>query len=698
MMSSCQSSSSSSSSNNVAGSSRHRRDRDTRLSCDSSSNLTHHLRSSSKHKTGDLQAESLLDLSAKVVALHIPFARIEERYDRIPEPVQNRIIFWSFPRNERDICMYSTLSSTSTSLSTASSSPDSSTSPSTTSCSGCGQEMQRLPFYRGLRLYDSNAVDNVLQVGFHLSGTVTLKSSSSSSSSNPSSSSFLAVSSSDHHNHHHHSSSSNQSNDKKVRVSITFDRCKITSVTCTCDAKDIFWCQHVVALAIYRIRNPTSVKLRVPISETLLQLDRQQLQKLLQYMIAEHHTEVLPTAQKLADEILQSKSVINSIAGAPDPTSGPCAEAEHSWHLDEDQVSEQVKNFLNQGSQGITNAIRQINALFAKVKEMLGAKDSNAGRMLRLITEQFLQDPRLPERGSLWRSSQNTPMTDKCRILWDQLASLWVCIVLNPHAYHFQRYSWRSLLEKWSRLPICPLEDYDFNSRSHLHHHSLHHHHVPGSQHHGHHAALKRQRVPLLDDSSDEDDDDVVIPPNPTNSRFGSMNNNRKTSRSSPPAPRSIFQRALEASHLTWDDPHLRFILDNDSYSPQGPSSSSSSSSTHYHAGNYGALPSTSSSTAFSSSSWSSNSAQFTSQGYPLWNGSYIHSLVLSYYLRIFTIVVSQILYLQSLKAWTLAEMMVAEVLLRVLGWHVISCSHDGCKLFFLYPPSLSRVYNESIH
>jgi len=43
-------------------------------------------------------------------------------------------------------------------------------------------------------------------------------------------------------------------------------RCKITSVTCTCDAKDIFWCQHVVALAIYRIRNPNSVKLRVPIS------------------------------------------------------------------------------------------------------------------------------------------------------------------------------------------------------------------------------------------------------------------------------------------------------------------------------------------------------------------------------------------------------------------------------------------------
>lgn len=43
-------------------------------------------------------------------------------------------------------------------------------------------------------------------------------------------------------------------------------RCKITSVTCSCEARDIFWCQHVVALSLYRIRNADSVRLRVPIS------------------------------------------------------------------------------------------------------------------------------------------------------------------------------------------------------------------------------------------------------------------------------------------------------------------------------------------------------------------------------------------------------------------------------------------------
>ncbi|GIX83488.1 zinc finger SWIM domain-containing protein 6 [Caerostris extrusa] len=131
-------------------------------------------------------------------------------------------------------------------------------------------------------------------------------------------------------------------NDKRCRVSITFDR----------------------------IRNADSVRLRVPISETLLQLDRQQLQKLVQYLIAEHHTEVLPTAQKLADDILQTKSLINRIAGAPDPTAGAPADEEHSWHLDEEQVGEQVR-------QG----------------DVEGEKDSNGARMLRLITEQFLADP-----------------------------------------------------------------------------------------------------------------------------------------------------------------------------------------------------------------------------------------------------------------------------------------------------------------
>lgn len=99
------------------------------------------------------------------------------------------------------------------------------------------------------------------------------------------------------------------------KVAISFDRCKITSVTCGCGNRDIFYCAHVVALSLYRIRKPEQVKLRLPISETLFQMNRDQLQKLVQYLITAHHTEVLPTAQKLADEILSSNSEINQVHG-----------------------------------------------------------------------------------------------------------------------------------------------------------------------------------------------------------------------------------------------------------------------------------------------------------------------------------------------------------------------------------------------
>ena len=94
-------------------------------------------------------------------------------------------------------------------------------------------------------------------------------------------------------------------------------------------------------------------------------MDRGQLQKFVQYLISAHHTEVLPTAQHLADEIMQRKSNINQIHGAPDPTAGPNAEADNAWHLDENQVRDQVKNYLSQG--GYFNANKQLASMFSKV-------------------------------------------------------------------------------------------------------------------------------------------------------------------------------------------------------------------------------------------------------------------------------------------------------------------------------------------
>ncbi len=52
---------------------------------------------------------------------------------------------------------------------------------------------------------------------------------------------------------------------------------------------------------------------------------------------------------------------------------------------------------------------------------MLRARDSNGARMLTLITEQFLSDPRLAVIKS--QSQAGASMAEKYRQLWDQLGT-----------------------------------------------------------------------------------------------------------------------------------------------------------------------------------------------------------------------------------------------------------------------------------
>lgn len=433
-------------------------------------------------RTGPIQ--TLLDLSAKIVAENIPFQAIEQEYEHIPEPVQRRIIFWSFPQNEDDIRMYSSLStdqpqqssSTSSSLNltqqyqplqnsinpsepaannstnnnfqvnpvAAAASLLSAATSSTSVSSLKSQQNKQLAYNKGKNLCNEGLVQDVLQVGFSLSGIVNID---HTHLGNVASSKVTSL-----QNQSQTSGDSNQSpfdsstsHVKSYRVSVTFDRCKITSVSCSCDFQDIFWCEHVVALILYRIRNSKTIDLRIPISETLSTLNRQQLQKLVQYLIAEHHTEVLPTAQRLLDEItLSSTSAINQYCGAPDPTAGNSEEV-LLWHLDEQQVYEKTKKNLDSISSGSNKeASKHIFALFDKIKEMFCARDSNGTRLLKLITEQFLQF-----------GTRN----DKCRPLWDQLISLWVIVIANPDMAKRERQNFIDILVDWSKVARCPKED-----------------------------------------------------------------------------------------------------------------------------------------------------------------------------------------------------------------------------------------------
>lgn len=84
----------------------------------------------------DHQVNTLTELAAKCVASYIPFELVEHVFPPVPEQLQLRIAFWSFPDNEEDIRLYSCL---------ANSSAD--------------------EFHRGDQLYKNRSVKEPLQIG-----------------------------------------------------------------------------------------------------------------------------------------------------------------------------------------------------------------------------------------------------------------------------------------------------------------------------------------------------------------------------------------------------------------------------------------------------------------------------------------------------------------------------------------------------
>ena len=132
---------------------------------------------------------SLTELAAQEVARSIPFELVETFHPPVPDQLQLRIAFWSFPDLEEDIRLYSCLAS------------------------GNSDE-----FTKGEHLFKNKSVKDALQIGFYLSATI-----------NPLNSGKPAQ-----------------------QTSVTFDRKKIISTQCTC-SQSAEWCSHVVALCLQRI-------------------------------------------------------------------------------------------------------------------------------------------------------------------------------------------------------------------------------------------------------------------------------------------------------------------------------------------------------------------------------------------------------------------------------------------------------------
>nr|XP_018897398.1 PREDICTED: zinc finger SWIM domain-containing protein 8 [Bemisia tabaci] len=384
------------------------------------------------------QVPPLCELAAFCVASHIPFELVEQVYPPVPEQLQLRIAFWSFPDNEEDIRLYSCL---------ANSSAD--------------------EFQRGEQLFKAKAVKDPLQIGFHLSASV----------------------------HTHNASQIKY----QFVVAITFDRRRITSCTCTCNSS-AYWCSHIVAVCLHRIHWPNQVTLRAPVSESLSRLQRDQLQKFAQYLISELPQQILPTAQRILDELLSPHpSVINSVSGAPDPTAGASANEQTAWYLDEKTLHDNINkilikfcvpapivfsdvNYLSNtappAASEWTSLLRPLRGrepegmwnLLSIVREMFKRNDCNALPLLEIITEECVAIEQILvwwfstkvalQGGSLSsgghgggkHSSMNSnshSMQHACASLCDEIVILWRLAALNPGISPTERSLLQAQFKQW---------------------------------------------------------------------------------------------------------------------------------------------------------------------------------------------------------------------------------------------------------
>ena len=107
---------------------------------------------------------------------------------------------------------------------------------------------------------------------------------------------------------------------KSNKVFVQFDRGCITASGCECKRScDLRWCAHILTLILTRIRkaNTTAIVVHPPLSETLSQFNRDQLQKLVQYIVEKHPLEVVPSAQAISSELQDVASEISIHPGAP---------------------------------------------------------------------------------------------------------------------------------------------------------------------------------------------------------------------------------------------------------------------------------------------------------------------------------------------------------------------------------------------
>lgn len=366
-------------------------------------------------RANDGDVTTLTELAARCVASYIPFELVEHVYPPVPEQLQLRIAYWSFPDNEEDIRLYSCL---------ANSSAD--------------------EFHRGEQLFKNRAVKDPLQIGFHLSATVVV------------------------------TQPRNQYN-----VAVTFDRRRISSCSCTCLPAAYWCSHVVaVCLHRIHCPTKVSLRAPVSESLSRLQRDQlQKFAQYLISELSQQILPI--AQRLLDELLSSQPTTINTVCGAPDPTAGASVNDQTNWYLDDKTLHDNIKkilikfclptpmvfsdvNYLTNSAPPAaaewSSLLRPLRGrepegmwnLLSIVREMYRRCDRNAVRLLEVITEEVMACDQIlvwwfniklallvgsngHGGGKHSNTHSNSNATQHaCASLCDEIVVLWRLASLNP--------------------------------------------------------------------------------------------------------------------------------------------------------------------------------------------------------------------------------------------------------------------------
>jgi hypothetical protein len=247
-------------------------------------------------------------------------------------------------------------------------------------------------------------------------------------------------------------------------------------------------------------------------------LQRDQLQKFAQYLISELPQQILPTAQRLLDELLSAQpTTINTVCGAPDPTAGASVNDQTNWYLDEKTLHDNINKILVKFCMPTPMVFSDVNYLtnsappaaaewssllrplrgrepegmwnlLSIVREMYRRCDRNAIRLLEIITDECMAVDQIlvwwfnikltllvgygSHSGGKHNNAHNNTnsMQHACASLCDEIVVLWRLAALNPglapderDLLHAQFTTWH--LKILDRVTKCTVASSSHNSR-----------------------------------------------------------------------------------------------------------------------------------------------------------------------------------------------------------------------------------------